>query len=330
MIKLEERDPSLAAALAALPADGVDVFTLADGTVRGFLLRGTRLVAAMRSAFGPGPLETVALGQAYLAAGLLSATLKGEDRMAIRMDCAGALGGFSVEADATGSVRGRLLAKDSLPPSPESLDLAPFIGEGTLCVSRFSGSTPVPFTGQIKLARSRIAEDLAEYYLRSEQTPTAFALSVAFGADGSVSGAGGLLLQALPGAEEAGDLGSLETIFAFLPGIGEWFAGGGEAEAFIKTYFGMFGPELLGRKRAAFDCPCSAERFAVMASSLPEAPSFLESGPWPMELVCHNCGSAYLVQRDDFERRVERKRRLREAGIDVPGLAGNPGKRNDQ
>ncbi|MBT3273241.1 MAG: Hsp33 family molecular chaperone HslO, partial [Spirochaetales bacterium] len=53
-------------------------FILFDGTVRGALLHGTRLVNEMRANHELGILETLVLGHAYMGALLLSSNLKGD------------------------------------------------------------------------------------------------------------------------------------------------------------------------------------------------------------------------------------------------------------
>ena len=53
-----------------------------------------------------GVLETLALGHAYLGACLMSASLKGNDRLRLQVDCSGPIKGLVVEANAAGAVRG--------------------------------------------------------------------------------------------------------------------------------------------------------------------------------------------------------------------------------
>ena len=85
-------------------------FVLADGTVRGVVLHGTRMINEMRANHKLGILETLVLGRAYLGAGLMSAALKGSDRLSIKIECSGPIKGLSVETNAFGEVRGYLKA----------------------------------------------------------------------------------------------------------------------------------------------------------------------------------------------------------------------------
>lgn len=281
--------------------DGILRFTLLDGTIRGALLCGTELVRAMRVAHGLGILETVALGQAYLCAALASVTAKDGDRISFKMDCTGALRGFSVDATWDGRVRGYLFSDSIALDKPlDSFDLSPFIGKGVMTVTRYSPEKD-SFQGHVELVHGRIAEDFAEYYLRSEQTRTAFSAGVKFDSSGEVSGAGGLFLQAMPGAREV-DVEDAEFRLSELPSLSDWYARGKGSGEFLSEWFGAFEPNAVGTGPALFSCDCSRDRFASFLSALPAADleSLIEEGPHPAEIVCHNCAGKYLFSRDDL------------------------------
>ena len=67
--------------------DRVHRFMLAEGTVRGAILHGTRMINEMRFNHELGILETLVLGRAFLGAGLMAADLKNRDRIMLRIDC---------------------------------------------------------------------------------------------------------------------------------------------------------------------------------------------------------------------------------------------------
>jgi len=304
-------DASLIGRIGALPPDGATVFTLGGGRLRGTILAGTRMVNEMRANHGLGSLETLILGKAYLCAGLLSATLKGADRLAIRADGSGPAEGFAVEASADGSVRGRLFVSPIEASSPLSeLSEAALLGPGTLTVTRFPEGESHPFVGTVELRQGGIASNLASYYLESEQTRTAFLLDIDFDGEGRAVGAGALYLQALPGADE-GFLGRVEDSLPGLPRLGPHFSGGGSRVAYLEGNLAPLFPEVLGEKPAAFRCSCSRERFgSFLASSSEELLADLATkGPWPVETVCHNCGSSYRFERSALEAMLERRRK---------------------
>ena len=257
MIKQVITDSILNTHLTNIKPDNIDVFLLNNGTVRGALLQGTKMVNQMRVNHNLGILETLALGQAYMGAGLMTSMIKGEDRISFAIECGGPLKGLSVEANADGKVRGYLFANPIPITKPvESFDLSPFFGPGFLSVTKHMESSKQPFTGQVMLQHGRIAKDLANYFLESEQIKTAFVLSVYFDKEGRAVGAGGLFLQALPGAaEEALEL--LDDSLNEMPSLGKYFAAKGSSKQLIDNTFKKFNPEIIADKTISFNCGCS-------------------------------------------------------------------------
>ena len=206
MIEPQFSDDTLVKHLAGLPPDGLTIFTLEADTIRGVLSSNTAMVARMRESHGLGLLETMVLGKAYVASSLLSATIKGEDRIILKVEGNGPAGGFSVECGAGGDVRGRLFESPfALDAPPESLDTAPLVGAGTISLTRMMAGRTEPVTGTSALRSGRLAEDLAWYFHLSEQTRSSFTIGLHFDAEGRVAGAGGLFLQAMPGAADDAD-----------------------------------------------------------------------------------------------------------------------------
>ena len=294
-------DPALVAHFGFVAPDGIDIFLLEGGLLRGSLLHGTRLVNQMRANHELGILETLILGHAYMAAGLLTAMMKGKDRISIGLECTGAARGLSVQSSASGGIRG-YLKRNPIPidEPPRDLDTAPYIGGGTLSVTKELQGARNPWTGQVRLEHGTIARDLALYYLVSEQMPTSFSLSVYFDSAGRATGAAGLFLQAFPGVA-AERLARIEERIRGLPSLGTHFAYGGSASELVSGELGDFDPELIGRREVRFECSCSRDRSAAALSSLTgeEARSIRSEGPFPLETVCHNCGSRYAFSREE-------------------------------
>lgn len=288
--------------------DGILRFTLLNGTLRGALLRGTTMIRAMREAHSLGILETVALGQAYLCAGLASVTAKEGDRIAFKVDCSGPLRGFSVDVTWDGRVRGYLFTDSVVLDRPlESFDLSPFIGKGVMSVTRYSPNRD-SFQGHVELVHGGIAEDFTEYYLRSEQTRTAFSAGVKFDASGVVSGAGGLFLQALPGARDL-DLEDAEARMAELPSLSDWYALGRTSGDFLSEWFGAFEPNVVGAGPVSFSCDCSRDRYGTFIAALPasDLEDLVREGPHPIEVVCHNCAQRYYFSLEELQDFLQRK-----------------------
>jgi molecular chaperone Hsp33 len=325
MISADMKDPVLAERLGKLQPDGITIFTLGDGAakesggaeaglgraeVRGAIIHGTRLVNQMRANHGLGILETYILGEAYLGALLMASGLKDGDRLGIRLDCEGPAQGFSVEGRAgrPGSGANRDLVRGylfnaAIPVERElsSFDTSPFFGKGSLTVTRFSGGAQRPFTGTVALRSGRLAEDLAVYYLESEQTRTALDLGIHFDREGRVAGAGGIFLQALPGARE-GFVAQVEAALVGSPSVGLWFAEGKAGQDLLRQSFGNLGLALLEEREAAFSCDCSRERFAAFLAASDDGllRELCTQGPWPVVANCHNCSSSYGFSRGEL------------------------------
>ncbi|MGD9332501.1 MAG: Hsp33 family molecular chaperone HslO [Desulfobacterales bacterium] len=300
MEKLERPGEDLKDRLKAGARDRLHRFFLSDGDVRGALVHGTRLVQEMRARHELGLLETLVLGHACLGGLLMASSLKGDDRVALKIECSGPVGGLVVEASAHGDVRGYLHRVPIPVAKPlEDFNLSPFFGAGFLTVIRYLHDAKQPFTSQVALEHGNLAQDLAHYYLTSEQIPTAFNLSIKFTPEGGVAGAGGLFLQVMPGAAEATPR-KLEEIVYNLPSLGDVCAGGEDLEHFLQSQFDPLDPVLLDKPRVSFFCPCRRAGVARVLGMLPleELKDMRDKGPFPVELRCHYCNTRYQFERE--------------------------------
>lgn len=303
MIKKTLFDENLKAQLRARARDRATTFLLSQDQVRGVVLNGTRMVQEMRANHELGVLETLVLGHAYLAGALMAAGLKGNDRISLLVDCQGPIRGLVVEANAFGEVRGHLKT-NAIPVSAplERFDLAPFFGEGILSVTRHLEGAKQPFTGKVSLVHGSLAKDLTEYYMTSEQIPTAFHLSIQFDAAGAVTGAAGLFLQVMPGVADE-TVAGLETLVRSMPSMGAAVAEGKDPVDMVRDTFAQRHPRFLADHRVAFFCHCNEEKIRAMLALLPQEDldDMVENGPFPLEIRCHHCNTAYGVDRDTLK-----------------------------
>ena len=303
MIKQKPYGKTLKDQLKAGAKDRLHNFLLADGAIRGVIMQGTRMVNEMRANHELGILETLVLGRAYLGAGLMSADLKSIDRISLKIDCSGPIRGLVVEANAFGEVRG-YLKQVPIPISKpmENYDLSAFFGAGFLEVTRHLEDAKQPFTGKIILEYGNIAMDLANYYLTSEQIPTAFNLSIKFDTQGTVTGAGGLFLQAMP---DAGDdlVADLERRVNDLPSLGEKFTENQDPESLVQEVFKRHSPQFLANRRIEFMCHCNKKRLRKYLTMLPrdDIKDIHQNGPFPLEMRCHLCNTVYEFSEAEIQ-----------------------------
>ncbi|MDY0162149.1 Hsp33 family molecular chaperone HslO [Desulfobotulus sp.] len=300
MIKKTPFGNTLKEQLQANALDKAHIFLLANGHIRGTLVHATRMIHEMRGNHELGILETLVLGHAYIAACLMATPLKGEDRIQLKIACSGPITGLCAEANALGEVRG-YLHKNPIPVKGpvENPDLSSFFGAGILTLTRHTQTARHPFTGQVALAYGNIAQDVAHYYATSEQTPTALTLSIQFDAAGNLGAAGGLLLQAMPGATPE-DIRRLEEQVRSMESIGEAFGRKKTAEDLILGAFENFNPKIIDQRRVEFFCRCTEDQMIRYLKSLPleDRQDIRKKGPFPLEITCHNCNSRYSFSRE--------------------------------
>lgn len=320
MKKIEIADKVLVEKINSLPKDEMAVFVMADGRIRGALFHGTRFVNQMRAQHNLGILESLVLGQASLCAALMIPLMKGQEHLCWKYDVDGPAAGFSIEADSTGYVRGFLYNEHIPVDKPlENWDLKPFLGTGSMSVSRIHKEDSAPHISTVEVNSGNIAEDLAWYYKQSEQISTAFNTGIQFDRQGRVIGAGGMFLQVMPetggknnsGASKSSSsdaeadgqfLARVEMAFKTAPSLGQWFSEGGKIEDIVYGLFREFTPSVALRRDIRYDCPCSEETFANYIKMLPkqERDDILRKKE-PLEIQCRNCGSVYTISVEKLQ-----------------------------
>ena len=174
-------DEELQKYLDTLEADGLTVFTMANGRARGALFHGSRFVNQLRAQHKLGILETYILGQACLCAAMTIPMMKDMEHNVIKYEGAGPQEGYSVEADSKGYVRGYLFTNPvPVTKALENWDLAQFMGPGSFTFSRVHKDDKYPQSSTVDVDGDNIAKDFATYFAQSEQINTAFNSSIQF------------------------------------------------------------------------------------------------------------------------------------------------------
>lgn len=299
MVNQAIKDQTILTHLENLSNDSRTSFLLDKGNIRGMIIHSTRLVNEMRVNHNLGILETLVLGHAYTGIGLMTMNIKGNDRIGFNIGCSGPIKGLSVETNTRGEIRGYLEKTPIEIEKPlESFDLSPFFGVGILTVTKYLESSKSPFSGNIDLQYGNIAQDLANYYLTSEQTPTLLDLSVHFNKEGKVHGSGGIFLQALPGANEK-NIDKIEDKVKNMPSLGTLFSQGLSNEQIINEQFADFETDIMETQKASFFCSCNSARFESFLSSMKkeQLKDILDNGPFPVVTTCWNCNTNYTYDK---------------------------------
>lgn len=303
MIKKDIFNHDVKARFKAAAKDRLYRFVLADKMIKGVIVHSTRMIREMQANHNLGPLETLVLGQAYIAAGLLCAGLKDKnDRLSINIRCSGPIQGLDVESNVYGEVRGYLKTPQIKVPEPGKIRyLSTLYGAGFLTVTKYLENAAIPYSGQVALEHGSIAEDLANYFLVSEQIPTGFKLSLFFDEDEQVGGAGGIFLQALPGADPD-KVTEAEKIIREMGAVGRSFSQGMSPRQVIENAFSSLGLQMLTSNRVEFFCRCARDRMQGYLKGLSEddQKEILAKGPFPLEVRCHHCNSVYRFSKEDL------------------------------
>lgn len=246
------------------------------------------------------PVAAAALGRTMSAAVYLAGWLKEEtSSLSLSVDGGGAGGKIGVAADGALRVRGYIEHPEAELPlrADGKLDVGRCVGSnGTLTVVRDDGEG-IPFVGTSALVSGEIAEDISAYFLTSEQRPTAVALGVRIGTDGTCVGAGGLFLQPMPYAGDA-VIGFAEEKIAIYTDLSHVIETRG-AQGILSD----FGARDISVRETRFACHCSRDRAsaAVLAMGREEAYALLvERGE--IAVHCHYCNTDYIFGEEDLER----------------------------
>ncbi|MDE7295832.1 MAG: Hsp33 family molecular chaperone HslO [Clostridia bacterium] len=246
------------------------------------------------------PVCAAALGRAMTACAYLCSWLKdGESSLSMTFDGGGAGGKVCVAGDGELNIRGFLENPNCvLPPRADGkLDVGGCVGKnGYLTVIRDDGSG-LPFTGSCALLTGEIAEDLSAYFLTSEQRPTAVALGVRIGTDGTCIGAGGVFLQPLPGASEE-ILRRTEEEIAKYSSISALIAVKG-AEEVLRS---IENTHYEGRE-VRFRCRCSREKSEAAVLTLGREDALdLIARQGKISVHCHYCNTEYAFTEEETKK----------------------------
>ncbi len=285
-------------------ADQIIRMLAKDAPVKASAITGVELVEHARQIHKTLPIGTAALGRTLMACSMMGNQLK-EDKGAVtlRIKGDGPLGGITAVSDSAGNVRGYVVdGTVDLPLKPNGkLDVGGAVGEnGSITVIKDLGLRE-PYVGTVALVSGEIADDVAAYFVESEQIPTACALGVLVNTDQSVLCAGGYLIQLLPGAGD-GIIGQIERGVARVGAVTDALRGGMDAEGLLREVLRDFDMEVVERADVEYRCYCSHERVtrALISMGRKELEELIEE-QGRAELTCQFCDKVYEYDREELE-----------------------------
>ena len=279
-----------------------------DGFVQAAAVCSREMTERARQIHKTLPVGTAALGRTLAAASMMGNALKGRGAsVTLQIKGDGPLGTVLAVADPQGNMRGYVTNPGADLPlrSDGKLDVGGAVGhEGTLTVIK-DLQMKEPYVGTIDLMGGEIAEDVAAYFVESEQIPTACGLGVLVDRDQSVRAAGGYLIQLLPGADE-------DTIVKVEGGI---LAAGSvsaildkdpDPEHLLRAVMSDFDIRILESSDVEYRCYCSRERVerALISLGAEELEGILrEQGS--CQLTCQFCDAVYEFSTGELQALID-------------------------
>ena len=275
-----------------------------DGLVQAAAICSQELTERARQIHHASPVATAALGRALAGASMMGNALKGQGAsLTLQIKGGGPLGTVLAVSDAEGNVRGYVANPQvDLPLRDDGkLDVGGAVGgEGTITVIK-DLHMKEPYVGTIDLLGGEIAEDVAGYFVESEQIPTACALGVLVDRDQSVKAAGGYLIQLMPGAGEDVITKVEGGIMAAGP-VSALLDKNDDPEQLLRDVMSDFDLKVLETCPVSYRCYCSRERVerALISLGRDELEQMLaEQGG--CQLTCQFCDAVYDFSAEDLK-----------------------------
>lgn len=256
------------------------------------VLDTTAVVGEAIRRHGLSPVAAAAFGRTLTVSAYLCSWLK-ESASSLSVTVKGDGVGGKICISGDGDLHMRGFAENpqaNLPPRADGkLDVGGYVGRnGTLTVVRDDGAG-IPFVGTSELVSGEIGEDFSAYFYASEQRPTAIAVGVKIGTDGTCLGAGGVIMQPLPYADEE-NIARAEREITKFSAVSSLIAERG-AEEIMRAFFGE---EAKDGREIFYRCHCSREKAEGLVLSMgeEEARKLLEE-EGVISVHCHYCNTDY-------------------------------------
>lgn len=275
----------------------------ADASVTATAIDAKDIVSRIEQIHKTSAVVTAALGRLSIAASLMGMGMKNtSDSLTLRMNGNGPTGALIAVADGLGNVKSYVCNPVVELPLNKygKLDVAGAVGrDGTLSVVKDMGLKE-PYCGQVPIVSGEIAEDIANYFAVSEQTPTVCGLGVLVNPDLTVRAAGGFLIQLLPFAPDS-VIDILEKNINGLPSVTQMLDSGVTAEEMAMKVLEGLEPNILDSFDCEYRCDCSREKVekALISVGKTELNRMADEDE-STEVCCQFCDKKYNFSSDEI------------------------------
>jgi molecular chaperone Hsp33 len=276
-----------------------------DKSVRIYVVDSTSMVEEARIIHNATPVSTAALGRVISATSLMGRMLKNEkESITVQVKGSNEIKTIVGVGNVEGNVKAYISNPDVVRPANAlgKIDVGGAVGkDGHLVVVRDLGLKE-PFIGRSELVSGEIAEDLASYYMKSEQQPSVVSLGVLMDPEvGGVVAAGGIIIQPLPFADDD-VLDKIEASVMDLPAISTLISEGKSVEEVAAIALKEFDVEIISENSVNLYCDCTRERVerALISLGTNELTDMLETDGHA-ELSCHFCNKKYQFDTENLK-----------------------------
>lgn len=275
------------------------------GRIRVYIASSTNMVEKARLTHNTSPTASAALGRTLTAGVMMGVMMKNEeDVLTLKIAGGGPGGNIYVVAKNNGIIKGYIDNPMADVPSRSDgkLDVGGLVGNNGSITTIMDLGLKEPYVGQSNIISGEIAEDLANYYVLSEQTPSAVSLGVLVDKDISVRAAGGYIIQLLPGVADE-DIDKIENRLANIEPVSVMIDKGLSPEEILDKLLGDFNMRILEKLDLEYKCDCSRDRIEQVLISLgkKEIQDIVEEDG-QAEIVCHFCNTKHQFNKTDLSK----------------------------
>ena len=281
------------------------------GNARVILINSREMVDDAIRIHHLSPTATAALGRTLTAASMIGVMLKNkDDTVTVSFNGDGVCGKILAVADYYGNTKGYVEHPEAdLPLNARGkLDVAGAVGKGMLYVVRDEGERE-PYVGMTPIVSGEIAEDITDYFARSEQIPTVCALGVLVGNDYTCRSAGGYMIQLLPGADEA-FIDKLEARLPLIPPVSTLFSTGKTNAEYLKDIMGDIECDIFDEADVSYHCDCTKQRVerALVSIGEKELTEMIDENK-SFDITCQFCDKIYTFTPSDLKQLLKRAKK---------------------
>lgn len=244
------------------------------------------------------------MAQLLSGTSMISSFLKGEERVSVEISSSKYIKKIYAESNQVGEIRGYAITNEKM-EIEQIKSLNDILSDGFLSVTRILYNNNEPTKGIVNLVEGDIAVNLAAYFNKSEQIPSLMLLDTKTDDNGQLTASGGILIQALPGADPRA-VAKLYEFIKVQTKIVNLIEKELTLQEIIDTYI-PFEYDVTKTRQIDFFCRCSKDRFIEHLKSLDikELKEMKVLGQ--NELICHYCNSHYYLENEDFDKLINEK-----------------------